>query len=488
VSVSPTNFSILFDSPCPVFFLQGELSRFLDRSDQIAKVHIDRRENDREDHQRESDLKVADEADAHTAFGCHSRHDEVRGRADEGAVAAETCAECERPPERLEVLDAHRAHVLDERDHRCNERNVVEHRGDDGAHPEDEQRRRREVAARCLHCGLREPCDDADLDQPADSNEEPDEEEDRRPLDRVHRLFHQMLAPACEEEQQEAARQCDERRLDVRKGMREKSEDREPQDEERALQQAVVRDRRLLIHLHELLLQRGRRDKAPAVGRGHDEEHDHHADDRDRRKILDERNKSQFLHGTADHDVRRIADERRRAADVRRDDLCQEIRHRIELQDLCDAECHRYHEEYGGHIVEERGEHRRDDAEIDEDAPRLRLCRFCRLDRDVVKEPRLLRHADEHHHADEESERLKVHMMQRRLLRKNAEQHHKHCADHRRDRSVDLLRNDHHIHHDKDNSSQCFHASASFDGGVVFRRQRFLMPAAHSFVHLITRF
>ena len=352
----------------------------------------------------------------YAALRRHPRHDEVRRCADERPVAAETRTERERPPERLEVRDAHRAHVLNERNHRRDERDVVQHGRDDRTHPEDEERRCRQVAARRIDRRLRELGDDADLDQTTDRDKETDEEEDRRPLDRVHRLFHEVLAAAREEEQQEAARKRDERGLNMRKGVREKSEDRQPQHEERALQQGVIRDRRLFVHLHQLRLQLRRRHEALAVDRRHDKEHHRHTYDGDRREMFDEHDEGQFLDRTADHDVRRVADESCRSADVRGDDLRQKIRHRIEFQNLCDAERHRHHEQHRRHVVEEGGEYRRDHAEVDEDAARLRLCGFRCLDGDVVKEPRLLRHADEHHHSDEQPERLKVHMVQRDLL------------------------------------------------------------------------
>ena len=352
----------------------------------------------------------------YAALRRHPRHDEVRRCADERPVAAEARAERERPPERLEVRDAHRAHVLNERNHRRDERDVVQHGRDDRTHPEDEERRCRQVAARRIDRRLRELGDDADLDQTADRDKESDEEEDRRPLDRMHRLFHEMLAAAREEEQQEAARERDERGLNMRKGVREKSEDRQPQHEERALQQGVIRDRRLFVHLHQLCLQLRRRHEALAVDRRHDKEHHRHTYDGDRREMFDEHDEGQFLDRTADHDVRRVADEGRRSADVRGDDLRQEIRHRIEFQNLCDTERHRHHEQHRRHVVEEGGEYRRDHAEVDEDAARLRLCGFRRLDGDVVKEPRLLRYADEYHHPDEQPERLKVHMVQCDLL------------------------------------------------------------------------
>ena len=82
---------------------------------------------------------------------------------------------------------------------------------------------------------LRELCDNPRLDETADRDEKSDEEEDRRPFHGVHRLLDELLAPAREQEQKEAARQRDQRGLDVCEGVCEKSENREPEDKESAL-------------------------------------------------------------------------------------------------------------------------------------------------------------------------------------------------------------------------------------------------------------
>ena len=132
--------------------------------------------------------------------------------------------------------------------------------------------------------------------------------------------------------------------------------------------------------------------------------------------MLDEHDEGKLFDRAADHDVRRVADERRRAADVRGDDLREEVGHGVQLQNAGDAKRYRHHEEHSCHIIEKGGKHRRNKTEIDEDAARLCLGGFCRLDGHIIKKPRLLRHTDEHHHTDEEPQRFKVHMVQRRLL------------------------------------------------------------------------
>ncbi len=62
--------------------------------------------------------------------------------------------------------------------------------------------------------------------------------------------------------------------------------------------------------------------------------------------------------GRADHDVRRIADERCRAADVGRQDLRDEERHRARFEHLANREGNRADKQYRGDVVQERGKQR----------------------------------------------------------------------------------------------------------------------------------
>ena len=150
---------------------------------EIAEIDVDARDDDCEDHDGERDLHEAEEGDRASALRRHGRDDDVRARADERTVAAEACAECERPPHRREIAKPHASHILDERDKRRDERDIVDERRCDRTHPQDEHRRRVLVAVRDLDRLRREHPDDARLDERADEDEQPAEEEDRRPLD-----------------------------------------------------------------------------------------------------------------------------------------------------------------------------------------------------------------------------------------------------------------------------------------------------------------
>ena len=166
--------------------------------------------------------------------------------------------------------------------------------------------------------------------------------------------------------------------------------------------------------------------------------------------------KRQFLDGAADHDVRRIADERRRAANVRCDDLRQKIRHNIDMQLRRDAERDRHHEEHRRHVIEKSRTNGSDQRKIDQEIHRVGFRLFSCPDGDEVEQPRLARDGDNDHHADQKPEGVEVDVVDGGLLRHDAHDDHEQCADHRNDRTVDLLRDDHRIHRNEDDTSYCF--------------------------------
>ena len=424
---------------------------------EIAHVHVHGREQNRQQHDGETDPEVADERDLDAAFGREASDDEIRRRANERAVAAEAGAEREAPPDGVEIRDAHGAHVLDERDHRRDEWDIVEHGRNDGREPEHEERRRRDIAARQLDGHRREIADDASLDEAADGDEKADEEEDRRPLDGLHRMLDEVRAAAREEQQQEAAAERDERGLEPEHRVREESKHRECKHEQRFHEQAVIFDALPRIHGHDLGLEFRLRLELFAIQRLHDEDDDEEVEERDGREVFDEGHERELRRRAADHDVWRVADERRRAADVRRDDLRQEERHRRDAELLRDGECHGHHEEDRRHVVEEAREHGRDEPEVDEYLARLGLCLLRGPDSHEIKEARVARDADEHHHADEQAERVEIDVMQRRVHAQDARVQHDERAEHGRDRPVDFLRDDDDVHEDEDNTGQDFH-------------------------------
>ena len=248
-----------------------------------------------------------------------------------------------------------------------------------------------------------------------------------------------MLAAAREQQQQESTEQSDDGRLDMRERMREEAEDRQSEHKERAREQLTVLQGLPLVHLHDLRLQLRLRDHLLAVEDVHDEEHCRHAEDDDRREVLDEGDEGQFLDRVANHDVRRVADQRRRAADIRGKDLREQERHDRDVQLSGDGERNRDHQEDRRHIVEEGREQGRDEAEVDEQAARLRFRSLRRLDGDVVEESRLGRDAHEDHHTDEQAERIEVNVVQGRVHRHDAHDDHEDGAHHGDDRAVYLL-------------------------------------------------
>ena len=244
--------------------------------------------------------------------------------------------------------------------------------------------------------------------------------------------------------------------------MREEAEDREREREQRFAEQLVIFDAFAGIHGHDFGLQFRLRVELLAVERLHDEHDDKEVEERDRREVLDEHHECEFWCRAADHDVRRVANQRRRAADVRGDDLRQQERHRRDVELLRDGERDGHHEQHSRDIVEEAREHGRDEAEIDEDAARLRLCLLRRPDGDEVKEPRVARDADEHHHADEQPKRVEIDMVQRRVHVQHADIEHDERAERGGDRPVDLLRDDDDVHEDEYDSCQDFHRKTSY--------------------------
>jgi len=111
--------------------------------------------------------------------------------ADERAVAAQAGAERQRPPQRHDALGPAqmRRHLLDQRDHRRDERDVVDDRREHRRTPEDGDRRRLQVPAGHRHELLRREAEHArDID--AVHDDEQAEEEDHDPVDLVEGLRH----------------------------------------------------------------------------------------------------------------------------------------------------------------------------------------------------------------------------------------------------------------------------------------------------------
>ena len=130
--------------------------------------------------------------------------------------ATTTFAQGERPPYGFEVRHAHLPHVLNQRDERRDERDIVDERRSISAHPKNEHRGRREIAVRDLDRLFCKHLDDARFDERADEDEETCEEEDGEPFDlRQDLRDHRFLLRVADEEQKTCARHGGGRRIKV---------------------------------------------------------------------------------------------------------------------------------------------------------------------------------------------------------------------------------------------------------------------------------
>jgi hypothetical protein len=185
----------------------------------------------------------------------------------------------------------------------------------------------------------------------------------------------------------------------------------------------------------------GRHLQLPSVGEvehpgGHCEHHDH-----DRREVRDEREEGEV--GRArDDDVGRVADERRCPADVRREDLDEDERDRVDVERVRQQERDRHHQEDHGEVVDEGGQApgRRREAQHDRERPPAR--ELARADRQVRVDPGRLRQADDDHHPREQAQRVPVDRLDRGFLADRLREEDGDGAEQRDLRPVHSLRGD----------------------------------------------
>ena len=188
----------------------------------------------------------------------------------------------------------------------------------------------------------------------ADHHEQPDQEEQRQPLDRGDRAVQRL---ARDEQHHRRARQRDRRRLQVQRLVDEEHEDRQHQDRHRppasaassidfAASSPITRSR-----ASGAIRKRERNAKySPGITTTS-------AIATIGARLRDERAERQP--GVAgDQDVRRVADQRRGAAEVRRDDLDHDQRHRVDVERVRQQERDRDDQQDRRHVVQERRQHR----------------------------------------------------------------------------------------------------------------------------------
>lgn len=145
-------------------------------------IKVNTRDKHREQHERETDFHVLHKADGVAVLRRDVGDNDVARRADERAVAAEACAERRCPPQRRYV-HARTLHGKQNRNHGCHERNVVEHRRDNGRRHEQDDHGEQHVVAREVHECIRKHVDGTGLDHAANDDEQTTEERERSPLD-----------------------------------------------------------------------------------------------------------------------------------------------------------------------------------------------------------------------------------------------------------------------------------------------------------------
>ena len=162
------------------------------------------------------------------------------------------------------------------------------------------------------------------MDDRLDEHEQADEEEEGVPLDVAQGLVR--VEPA-DDHQDRRAEQGDGRRLQPEGGVEQEADERQAQDDEGPDHQRAVLDGRRRIHRGEDVQAVGVVLHGPAEGQPHDPDEGEHDDDHDRREVDQEVAEVEPGRG-ADEDVRRVADEGRGAADVRGEDLADQVRER----------------------------------------------------------------------------------------------------------------------------------------------------------------
>jgi hypothetical protein len=217
------------------------------------------------------------------------------------------------------------------------ERNVVDDRRQHRRRPQHADPGDPQVAAGHFHQFVGQQAQEAGVLDAGDHDEQADEEEDGDPLHLVEhlgdvlRLVLGRLADVVQQHQQGGASHADRARLQADEARRDERADDEREHGHRLLQQAVIGDRLLLVERHHLRprLRRRRHPSAPDQVHG---DYVNGKDDRYHRAEVDDECVEREPNLRADEDVRRIADQRRRAADVRGQDLREQIGIGVDLQ------------------------------------------------------------------------------------------------------------------------------------------------------------
>ena len=285
------------------------------------------------------------------AFLCSERgDDDVRGRADDGSVTAIAGTDGERPPHVIRMGESQKLlHLVDQGDHGCRERDIVNEGGGQTGEPQNGEGQRMGIAAYGRNACLRKRTDNARRFQTADYDEEADEEEEGIPVD-ITEYF--MGIHAADQDGDYAACQCDGGGLDADHVMDDESENGQDEDDDGFFQYGEIRDHGSDIDLIQFIRTHFRFRKLFSVDDFQIDDAGCHVEQCDRAGVHGEIIEGQ-MGGGADHDVWRIADHRAGAADIGEKDFSDQGRDRCDMDTAAEGNRHGGDQEDSGDGVHE---------------------------------------------------------------------------------------------------------------------------------------
>ena len=243
-----------------------------------------------------------------------------------------------------------------------------------------------------------------DVDDRLDEHEQPDEEEQGVPLDVAQRL---VRVERTDDHQDGGAEQRDRRGLEPEHGVEEEADERQDEDDQRPDHQRPILDRRRRVHRRQDVQPVGVVLHPPAEGEPHDPDEGDHDHDDDRREI-DEEVAEVEPGGRADEDVGRVADQGRGAADVRGEDLADQVREGRDLEGPRDRERHRREQHHRRHVVEDGRQDGGQEREDDQQPEGLTSREVDRVAGHVLEEAGLAEPTGQDHHPGQQEDDVEV--------------------------------------------------------------------------------
>lgn len=400
-------------------------------------------------------------------------HD-VGAGADDGAVAAKAGTEGERPPEGLEVVVPHGAHVLHHGYHGGDEGYVIDKGAHDGTKPEYAHGGGYGFAAGELH-GLRgKPVDDAVHLKPADEYEEAHEEEDGGPFDFGKNVLEGFLAVGHGEQQQQGgSRHGDGAAFQPPVGDEAVAAEEaygERKCEQTAHEQFLAADEALQLDVHDAVVVFADFGEFLAV----DEQQDCHGEDEGNQagecEVGDEGVEVQLLHLAGYHDVGRVTYHGAGAADVGGKDLRDDEWKGRYFEVLGEGEGDGDGEQDGGHVVEEGRAACHHDRQGDEQGYRVAVGFLRGPDGKESEEAGFAEHKHLYHHADEEGQGVEVDVLDGLLLGDDSRKHHNHGTEECYHGALHFFRYDQGVGDQKDDKCCCYVIGHGEKREVLFRR------------------